>query len=293
VGVLAALYLPYFLWRWSYYGYLLPNTFYVKVGSTWSQVARGAGYLFDTSNAYVLPYVAIAAGIVGVWARRRNSSHTHWPLVGLIGGVAALFALYIVVVGGDWMPGARFVVPIVPLLVLLIAWGGGGLMRRAGRGLSLVLLATLLAVLVGHLPRDSSYNPDTPFWEENYWIQANRETGLWLNAHTPPDTLITTAVAGAIPFYSERPTIDALGLTNEYIAHRPAETLGQGRAGHEKTDPDYILKRNPHIITFRGSVMFWDHPLFSRYHLETFHGREGRAVKLFIREDVVFPGDAS
>lgn len=292
VGVFGAFYLPYFLWRWSYYGYLLPNTFYVKVGSTWSQVARGAGYLFDTSNTYVLPYVAIAAGIVGVWARR-NSPYTRWPLVGLIGGVAALFALYIVVVGGDWMHGARFVVPIVPLLVLLIAWGGAGLMRRAGRGLSLVLLATLLTVLVVRIPHDSSKNPDTPFWEENYWIHANRETGLWLKTHTPPDTLIATAVAGAIPFYSERPTIDALGLTNEYIAHRPAETLGQGRAGHEKTDPDYILKRNPHIITFRGSVMFWDHPLFSRYHLETFHGREGRAVKLFIREDVVFPGDAS
>jgi arabinofuranosyltransferase len=291
-GVVAALYIPYFLWRWSYYGYLLPNTFYAKVGSTWSQIERGAVYLFDTGNTYVLPYVVIAAGVAGIWAWHKNT-HARWPLVGLIGGMAALFALYVVIVGGDWMPGARFVVPIVPLLVLLIAWGEAGLMRRAGWGLSLVLLTTLLAVLVVRIPRDSRYNPDTPFWEENYWIHANRETGLWLNTHTPTDTLIATAVAGAIPFYSKRPTIDALGLTDEYIAHRPAETLGQGRAGHEKTDPDYILKRNPHIITFRGSVMFWEHPLFSRYHLETFHGREGRSVKLFIREDMMLSGDAS
>ena len=28
----AALYAPYFLWRWNHYGFLMPNTYYVKVG---------------------------------------------------------------------------------------------------------------------------------------------------------------------------------------------------------------------------------------------------------------------
>ncbi len=43
----AALYLPYFIWRVTYYGYLLPNTFYAKVGYGTAQVIRGLGYLGD------------------------------------------------------------------------------------------------------------------------------------------------------------------------------------------------------------------------------------------------------
>jgi len=35
------LYAPYFAWRWWYYGWLFPNTFYAKVGSSAEQIHRG------------------------------------------------------------------------------------------------------------------------------------------------------------------------------------------------------------------------------------------------------------
>jgi len=39
---LLLLYGPYFLWRWHYFGFFLPNTFYVKRGGTAGSSGQGA-----------------------------------------------------------------------------------------------------------------------------------------------------------------------------------------------------------------------------------------------------------
>ena len=51
------LYGGYFAWRWSYYGWFLPNTFYVKVGSSVDQAIRG---LYYTAEFF---YVSWALGL--------------------------------------------------------------------------------------------------------------------------------------------------------------------------------------------------------------------------------------
>ena len=45
LGTFVLVFGAYYAWRFAYYGYPLPNTFYVRVGSTWSQVVRGLLYL--------------------------------------------------------------------------------------------------------------------------------------------------------------------------------------------------------------------------------------------------------
>lgn len=49
--------LPYFIARWSYYGYLLPNTFYVKTGSGTAIIKRGVDYLIYNLNKINLLYL--------------------------------------------------------------------------------------------------------------------------------------------------------------------------------------------------------------------------------------------
>src|SRR5207247_2357020 len=43
----AGVFLPYFLWRWNYYGWLLPNSFYAKTGGDLYQQLRGFFYTYE------------------------------------------------------------------------------------------------------------------------------------------------------------------------------------------------------------------------------------------------------
>jgi len=299
--IVVALFVPYFLWRWGYYGYLLPNTFYVKVGGTWAQVLRGLTYVQDAVSRYPLLAVGAGGGLVGGWAgllawRTRRTSqraqpdhHPHplWPAFLLTGGVVLLFSSYMVVVGGDWMPGARFFVPLLPLCALFGGWGAAGLARWLPQKPVLVVLVLVGVggMLVLALPRESSYRPGNAVWEQNFLVRGHRETGRWIHQHVPRDMVIA-APAGAISYYAHRQTIDVLGLNDVHIAHLPSDTLGQGRAGHEKRDAAYVLQQRPEIITFKGSSVLWDHPLFATYRPASFDGPEGRAVRLYVRADI-------
>jgi hypothetical protein len=122
-------------------------------------------------------------------------------------------------------------------------------------------------------------------------VRSYREMGRWIEAHTPPDTLIATGLAGAIPYYAQRPTIDIMGLTDEHIAHTTGQNLGTGVPGHEKTDPDYVLSRRPDIIPREGATRLLEHPDMDTYYtFATYPGPEGGTMRVFIRSGMVLEG---
>jgi hypothetical protein len=287
---LLLIYLPYFLWRWSYYGYLLPNTFYAKVGGTTAQVLRGLGYLWDVGRGDALFLAAGVGFALGLWGWRRAADQgARWPEIGLLSGFTVLFSLYVVAVGGDWMPGARFFVPLIPVLAILTAWGLAGIAQGAPSlaAPALVVWVALAAALTLRLPLDSSYHPGSLVRREVGVVRHYRDVGHWIEQHTPPDTLIVAGPAGALPYYARRPTIDALGLNDEHIAHSSPAALGTGKAGHEKTDPDYVLARQPQVIPWSAAAYLRGHPALEQgYRLEQVIGPEGAEVRLFVRRDL-------
>jgi hypothetical protein len=114
----------------------------------------------------------------------------------------------------------------------------------------------------------------------------NREIGYWFRFNTPPDTVVATAIAGAMPYYAERPVIDTLGLNDTYIAHLPVATMGQGVAGAEKTDLDYVLDRAPDYIPFATSGPYQELPRFEQaYELVRVRGPEGGEIELYHRKE--------
>ncbi|NJK79786.1 MAG: hypothetical protein HC914_07750 [Chloroflexaceae bacterium] len=287
---LIALYLPYYLWRWSYYGYPLPNTFYAKVGTTADQIGRGVRYLHDFATHDMLVMAAGAAVLLAVvagWHERKR-----WgAVVGLVGGFVGLFTAYVVLVGGDWMPGYRFFVPLLPLLSVLIVWGLAYLGTGGGRHLafSVQVLVLLMAMQLVFLPATSANRVGSAVWDEVQVVRRYREIGRWLNQNTPPQTLIAAAAAGAMPYYAERPTIDVLGLNDEHIAHLPAATINIDKAGHQKTDPDYVLARQPDIIPWVTAPYVATHPTFhANYHHQRYVGPEGTTVQLYVRHGLTF-----
>ena len=238
---------PFMWWRASYYGSLLPNTYYAKTSGavTWATAERGWKHLVYAirQSSLELPlFFALLA--LTRWRRDRFCL--------LSGAFVIAAAIDMVAVGGDFQFffGPRFLMPAIPVLCIAATMGIGvvGDMVRAPRigGLTRSLLIAALAV--------------NAFWFSwpgrdrtlGFISHINRgwtELGLWLKANTEPDAVIAVGAVGRIPYYSDRYTIDMLGLTDAHIAHVDVP-LGAGMPGHEKYDTAYVLDRKPDYIIF-------------------------------------------
>ncbi len=272
---------PYFLWRYSYYGYPLPNTFYAKVGATGAQVARGVAYLRSFATDHVLLMVLALVALALQRAARLPAL------------VVVVYGAYIVAVGGDHFPSYRFFVPLLPLLALLGGLAVAALvdLRRiwqvAGRGLTAVSLVLALGQQLPQHAASQILRGFGPVWSEQSVVEKNRDIGLWLRDATAPDTLVATGIAGALPFYSGRTTIDILGLNDLHIAHTSVPTMGQGVAGSEKTDTTYVLGRRPAYIPANSAGAFEPLPAFTtQYERIIVRGPEGRWPRLYRRRDL-------
>jgi arabinofuranosyltransferase len=257
-GIFLGLYLPYFLWRYYYYGFLLPNTFYAKVTVTESEAQhqRGLRYLrtfLSVHLGWLLPLLALVPLV------KRKFSFWITSLLILV----LVYAAYIVYVGGDWSVG-RFFVPILPPAYILLATGlveayrtvQGWVARitqsfRVLLALRCVALSVLAAALVGLFGFSSLKGEHELFIVR---FQAARATharvalGKWLHDNVPRDTFIAVDAAGQVPYYSGLRTLDMFGVNDVHTAHLKVETMGQGVPGHEKFDFDYIMWRRPDLI---------------------------------------------
>jgi hypothetical protein len=277
---------PYFLWRWDYYGYLLPNTFYAKVDGTSEQAWLGVRYLWAFGQDYLLLWFGIVGVIVGAIFHAKTHTKTSWHKLALLVIFFVGFSGYIIAVGGDWMPGARFFVVTTPVLAVLVAWGIGSMLEQFPRLVpwGMVLLLALVMSQGVVLAQDQTCQKEVDH------TRRLREVGRWLHTHTRPDALIATEYAGAIPYYSQRTTLDILGLTDTHIAHLSS---GDNNANDDDKnysvrvtmqEMDYVLQQAPDIIPRKGSAGIWTHPDFAkRYELRWFAGPEGHALGLYVR----------
>ncbi len=279
----AGVVVPYFLWRFQYYGYLYPNPYYLRTGGDIYQQLRG---LFYTAN-FIVPFgglLLFAAPLLLFVLRdpARNGARAY------LATCVTVFTAYVVWVGGDYMPMARFFIPIVaPLLFLQLeaaaeivarvlssrtsalhatpGYSGfvardvpmsGG--QRAGavpmssaqRAVFAILASCI--VLSGFLPTlNPRRQPRNRATLADVQVEQWTLAGRWLNSNVPKETLLAAEPVGALGYYSQLPIVDMLGVNDEHIAHLAVDNLGHSTAGHEKRDSDYVLSRHPQLI-FRG-----------------------------------------
>ncbi len=276
-GLLFALiYGPYWWWRWRYYGDLVPNTFYAKVGGGSAQWWRGVDYLRDYVVAYGVWIVPLV--VWGAWRRRGE------PLFRLASAFLAAGLFYVVSVGGESLGFFRFIVPLLPFLALLFAAGASDLIGRLRVLMARRTVAAALLIATGFCsvrpllgtalfpaasrklePRSGLFFPgngsDHDFtWFDNYFVARQKVAAQWLSAHAPANSLVAATPAGSIGWYMRQPLLDMLGLNNRHIAHVVIPDMGKGRAGHEKGDGRYVLSRRPRYLLL-GNVAVFDHPV--------------------------------
>jgi hypothetical protein len=259
VAIFAALFGPYFAWRWHYYGWPFPNTFYVKSSGASGTWKLGIFYLRRFSEDYGVHFLLLLA-LLGRAAKDDGRRRDLRLLAGL---VWLAFAAYVVKVGGDFMGLYRFILPVIPLGAVVLAES----VRRLHEQLRprLGSLAPALGLLVvgagfvagsAHTTRAATTfvgadsGIDTPAYLKKY-AEERIPAGQWLAKHKQPDDLMTVGGAGVIPYYSEIPAYDIFGLVDATIAHDPRMTVSN-RPGHQKWgSDDYMLSRKPTLITHR------------------------------------------
>jgi hypothetical protein len=257
-AVFLALVVPHLLWRHHYYGWWVPNTFYIKSAGGPGTWQRGGHYLWRFADTFWLHAIAAiaAAGI----ALGRSPGARRVGVYALL--VAAVFCLYVAKVGGDFMGLYRFALPIVPLVALAFSLGVRGLVDRFAARRSWIgapVAAAWLALYAWHDlsvdrasrvflgPGASDNGIDTPGYLK--WYTDDRAAiGRWFGRYGKPDDYAAVGGAGAQVYYSRMRSLDCFGLSDEYIAHQvPAMS---NRPGHEKYAPnEYVLSKHPTIIT--------------------------------------------
>lgn len=231
---------PVMVAKWNYYGYWLPNTYFVKSNAGLVNLHYGIDYLWNAWSRYdsVMMVLAIALGWRLVRPRR-----TALKEVGLLLVIVAAWLLYVAARAGDNMVGGRVLVPILPLVYVAMVW----LLRDVPLKLAAVGTAVLCATLIHGYTTDERVRNRAERWRRSAVLR--RDVGTYLHDHFPPDTLVAVSPGGMIPFYSGLPTIDMLGLNDVHIA-RHGERDRALRYAHQAGDGSYVLSRRPDVIIF-------------------------------------------
>ncbi|MCS6901648.1 MAG: hypothetical protein RMJ98_18585, partial [Myxococcales bacterium] len=258
-----ALVLPHAIWRWSYYGHLLPNTFYVKwtgpAEELWFRGLRYGELALQEMNP-----VLILAGFLGLLApgNSREQVAALWTLrLTVTAGV-----LTVLRVGGDFLDLYRFFVPLwSPLLAAalrpLTALEDTARQRHPRGAMAVAVLGLLLAA--GHglhqarvgerslqisEPERAARHLEPLGWTREYALRW-AAMGRWVADLARPGDTMAVGAAGAMPYFAQIPNLDLLGLCDAHIAHH-GHVIGT-RPGHQRFAPHgYLLERRPTFLFF-------------------------------------------
>ncbi len=244
-GVFAAVYAPYFIWRYNYYDWFFPNTYYAKVGSGLDQYDRGIKYVLaflQETGGWLLLLLPLA---IAESAVRRGAALYVLVLAGAWLGYTAY-------VGGDSLLRYRFIAPVLPLYYGVLAVTAVSIATRLRTAMprqryvaeAIASVAVLASVAITLHPQA------VDAWDtrgERRAVDERALIGRWLRDHLPSDTTVATIPVGALGYESRLTIVDMLGITDEHIAHRNLK-IGELAAGHEKYDSEYVLDLEPDII---------------------------------------------
>lgn len=239
---------PWLIWKYSYYGNLLPNSFYLKgtVGILSISVIKSSlGYVFSFLGSYHLfPFILIL-----VIHHKRIVTH---PLL-LSFAIAIFFwVVYIIKVGGDFME-FRFFVPLLPFIIILVTW----CISIVGKQwIKYTFVVTVVLGSISHQFLFTNFRGivsvetlrNEVVGEKYSWSEVGIKLNQLFKLNDVNATIATTA-AGAIPYYSQLNTVDMLGLNDLWIARNGESITEYFRPGHNKwAKLDYYLKENVNLI---------------------------------------------
>ncbi len=233
--------LAWLLFATIYYGDPLPNTFLAKVGAgiePGELMAQGVRYFADAWSSDAASCLLIAAGLA-LGVRRPH----RW-----VAGGVALYLLYVLRVGGDFMSGRFLSVPLLACLVVLLRTSGELRMPRLAWLVVVAFLGNVPSTVLSPLSFNDHTIPPSGIEDERAFYY--RHQGLLRNLGLGETTLANSPAAVQADFYRRRgnPYLictvglgtyllpldwrisDAYALTDPLLARLPAKR--PWRVGH-------------------------------------------------------------
>ena len=256
--------------RYAYFGYPLPNTYYAKSPALWTGLKDGVVYLsriLSTEkvtifrwNRFLTEYRAhvpvrrlIELGLAPLYpaffwlavvaGARRERSKDYAPLFVAIIAATLFFVLR---AGGDWMPGWRFLIPVLPYFVLfqvaslrglrtklvsasdVIPQADGEKLQFSYRGMILAAFLTMY-LLSAMLPVPQSWgrsgfatSDSELLRQSSVGARAWVALGSTIQQNLPPGSVVLYSEMGYGPYLNlDKKFVDILGLTDARVAHFP------------------------------------------------------------------------
>ncbi len=244
--LLSAFLAPVMVAKRLYFGYWLPNTYYIKSNAGAANLRQGLLYLVQNGERYLALGALLAAFLfLVVKARQAKRLSKLLPLF----GISLLWLGYVALNGGDNLVGGRALVAILPLAYVAVL-AVIRLSQTRLPALALVSLVAASALMAGYL-QDGQVQAHAARWRGTF--PDRQASGLYLKANFPPETLVALNPAGIIPYYSELPTLDMLGLNDVFIAHQGKRDHSLPY-GHQAGDGEYVLSQMPEVILFGAGM---------------------------------------
>ncbi len=226
----------YFLWRWNYFGYPLPNPFYKKGdnGLHWDSFNNS---LLNTLRL-CLPLAIIA--LLGFRSRDTTKQILAY-LIPFLG-----FASAFVLISDEMNYGARFQYALLP--IALMSWTQlvrgvnfswlNQLSVRERRVYFIALIALSASLMYYSWFQNCFLISYQQTCDRPYERDGRYDMGKLLAEYRGKGYVIATTEAGLLPYYSGWDAIDTWGLNDQFIAHNGGLTV------------EYLDKYKPHIIMF-------------------------------------------
>jgi hypothetical protein len=282
----------YFIWRWNYFGYFFPNTFYAKTGGGFDQLAGGLLYAFKALRLFY-GFAWIPLILIFLFFKKEMLTDKVVFLFSI--GIVSLVTT--ILIGGDHFHYGRFILPVLPLLFVIFPLVLDRMLSAPIKYIKLnpvnrvtVLLVVIVAILVVKpvyqetisglknlfdgkkeilVVYDQSAETDIIEWQNGFNIM-----GKTLNQIADKDNYIAAVPIGAIGYYSKINVIDMVGLVDPVIAHEEFSptAVRKWTPGHTKGDGKYILSRKPEYIQLTDYL--------TRNPLETPHVRSTQFISV-------------
>ncbi len=234
--------------RLFYYGEWLPNTALVKITLSTKHFLRGVDYMMKGVLAFS-PLFEIAAMFVILLLL--NKSKRAGVVFLMVPGL--IWSAYVIVIGGDIFPAWRHFVPLTVIVALIISYGMEWVGQHLKTNLMKLLVSIFLISTFGWFFYHQSGDITNRRAVDERWQWNGKVIGLLLkNGFGKYSPTVAVTAAGSLPYWSELPSIDMLGLNDYYLPRHPPEDFGSGTLAHELGDGQYVLGRKPDLIIFRG-----------------------------------------
>jgi hypothetical protein len=242
------------VFRFLYYGVLLPNTYTLKLSGIPLSIRLVDGYHFlqpfFQQSALLLLFASFGALFDFRWVKA------------LLFSFIVMAVLYQIYVGGDPWQLWRMMAPAMPALFILVTMAGSWIIMRLPwlasqkyAAAAFVLIFTMAPLALTDLPfiSDMSVRGPTSAAIANH---VNTNTALAINKLTSPEATVGVIWAGTLPYYTDRTGVDFLGKSDPIIARLKPDLSGavswageRSVPGHNKYNLNYsIVQLQPTYI---------------------------------------------